>query len=76
MIEVAEELGYFTIQWSIDSLDWKDVSADFMVGRIMEKAGPGEIVLFHNAGGIRPRRCASSCQGSKRRVMRSCRFRS
>lgn len=50
VIEVAEELGYFTIQWSIDSLDWKDVSADFMVGRIMEKAGPGEIVLFHNAG--------------------------
>lgn len=50
VIEAAEELGYFTIQWSIDSLDWKDVSADFMVNRVMEKAGPGEIVLFHNAG--------------------------
>lgn len=50
VIEVAEELGYFTIQWSIDSLDWKDVSADFMVKRITERAGPGEIVLFHNAG--------------------------
>lgn len=50
VIEVAEELGYFTIQWSIDSLDWKDVSADFMVQRIMERAGPGEIILFHNAG--------------------------
>lgn len=50
VIEAAEELGYFTIQWSIDSLDWKDVSADFMVRRVMERAGPGEIVLFHNAG--------------------------
>lgn len=50
VIEVASELGYFTIQWSIDSLDWKDVSADFMVNRVMENAGPGEIVLFHNAG--------------------------
>lgn len=50
VIEAAEELGYFTIQWSIDSLDWKDVSADFMVKRVLEKAGPGEIVLFHNAG--------------------------
>lgn len=50
VIEVAEELGYFTIQWSIDSLDWKDVSADFMVNRVMERAGPGDIVLFHNAG--------------------------
>lgn len=50
VIETAEELGYFTIQWSVDSLDWKDVSAEYMVNRIMEKAGPGEIVLFHNAG--------------------------
>ncbi len=50
VIEVADELGYFTIQWSIDSLDWKDVSAEYMVNRIMQKAGPGEIVLFHNAG--------------------------
>lgn len=50
VIEVASELGYYTIQWSIDSLDWKDVSADFMVDRVMERVGPGEIVLFHNAG--------------------------
>lgn len=50
VIEVAEELGYYTIQWSIDSLDWKDVSADFMVKRVIDRAGPGEIVLFHNAG--------------------------
>lgn len=50
VIEVASELGYYTIQWSIDSLDWKDVSADFMVNRVMEQIGPGDIVLFHNAG--------------------------
>lgn len=50
VIEAAEELGYYTIQWSIDSLDWKEVSADFMVQRVMEKIEPGAIVLFHNAG--------------------------
>lgn len=50
VIEVAHDLGYFTIQWSIDSLDWKDVSSDFMVNRVLDKAAPGEIVLFHNAG--------------------------
>lgn len=50
VIEEAKELGYFTIQWSIDSLDWKDVSADFMVNRVIKNAAPGEIVLFHNAG--------------------------
>ena len=50
VIEAAEELGYFTIQWSIDSLDWKDVSASFMVNRVLSAVGPGDIVLFHNAG--------------------------
>jgi len=50
VIEVAKELGYYTIQWSIDSLDWKDVSAGFIVDRILSKAGPGEIVLMHNNG--------------------------
>lgn len=50
VIEGAEELGYLTIQWSIDSLDWKEVSADFMVQRVMERVGPGDIILFHNAG--------------------------
>ncbi|NLY31051.1 MAG: polysaccharide deacetylase family protein [Firmicutes bacterium] len=50
VIEVAEQLGYYTIQWSIDSLDWKDVSAQFIVDRILSQAGPGEIVLMHNNG--------------------------
>lgn len=50
VIEVIQELDYYPIQWSIDSLDWKDVSAEFMVERILSQAGPGDIILFHNAG--------------------------
>lgn len=50
VIEIAKELGYYTIQWSIDSLDWKDVSTGFIVDRILSQAGPGEIVLMHNNG--------------------------
>ncbi|NLJ86552.1 MAG: polysaccharide deacetylase family protein [Firmicutes bacterium] len=50
VIEVAKELGYYTIQWSIDSLDWRDVSAGFIVDRVLSQAGPGEIVLMHNNG--------------------------
>lgn len=55
VIEAASSLGYHTIQWSIDSLDWKDVSADFMVRRVLQNLQPGEIVLFHNAGVNTPR---------------------
>ena len=50
VIEVASELGYYTIQWSIDSLDWQNLSADAMVRRILPVIGPGDIVLFHNDG--------------------------
>lgn len=55
VIEAASSLGYHTIQWSIDSLDWKDVSSDFMVRRVLSNLQPGEIVLFHNAGTHTPK---------------------
>lgn len=50
VIKVASDLGYKTIQWSIDSLDWKDISAEAMVDRILAQISPGDIVLFHNNG--------------------------
>ena len=50
VIEVAAELGYYTIQWSLDSLDWKNVSKNDIVRRIMERVKPGDIILFHNDG--------------------------
>lgn len=48
VIEAAQELGYFTVQWSVDSLDWQDVSADFIYNRVTGLIHPGAIVLFHN----------------------------
>ncbi|EEG79023.1 polysaccharide deacetylase family protein [Dethiobacter alkaliphilus] len=50
VIEVADELGYKTIQWSIDSLDWKDLGATTITQRVTEKFHPGAIILFHNNG--------------------------
>lgn len=50
VIQVAESLGYYTIQWSVDSLDWKNISRDAMIQRILSQVRSGDIVLFHNAG--------------------------
>ena len=50
LIETAAELGYYTIQWSVDSLDWKDVTADYIYQRIMGSVEPGAIILMHNNG--------------------------
>lgn len=49
VIQAAESINYYTIQWSIDSLDWKNTSSNEVYQRVKEKAGPGDIVLFHNA---------------------------
>lgn len=48
VIEGAEALGLTTIQWDVDSLDWKSLPVQETVTRVLSKARPGSIVLFHN----------------------------
>ncbi len=50
VIEVAGECDYFTVQWSVDSLDWKDLTEDQIVGRVLSRVHNGAIILFHNNG--------------------------
>lgn len=50
VIETAQQCGYQTIIWDVDSLDWKNLSSDVMVQRVYKGLRPGSIVLFHNAG--------------------------
>ena len=46
----ATECGYYTIQWSIDSLDWKNYGVDDIIERVCEHKAlkPGAIILCHN----------------------------
>jgi len=50
LISTANELGYYVIQWDVDSLDWKDLSANAIYDRVIKQVKPGSIVLFHNNG--------------------------
>ena len=50
LIDTATELGLYTIQWDVDSLDWKDLSAKDIENRVVKKVKNGSIVLFHNQG--------------------------
>lgn len=54
VIRTVDRLGFKAIQWSVDSLDWKDLSAAQIQERILSKIKPGDIVLFHNAGKYTP----------------------
>lgn len=48
LIETCNELGLIPIQWDVDSLDWKGLSAAEVTSRVMKKAGNGSIILMHN----------------------------
>lgn len=50
LIETAERLGLYTIQWDVDSLDWKNLSAAEIAARVTSGVKNGSIVLFHNNG--------------------------
>lgn len=50
VIKTIESQNIYPIQWSVDSLDWKDLSAEQIYKRVTEKTHPGAIVLFHNDG--------------------------
>ena len=49
VVSTVESLGMKTLQWDVDSLDWKDTStADSIVTRVTSKVKNGSIILFHN----------------------------
>lgn len=49
VITSARKYGLSTIQWNVDSLDWKPgISEKEILDRIFNKVVPGSIILFHN----------------------------
>ncbi len=48
LMKIAKDLGYYVIQWDVDSLDYKDYGRDAIVDRVIGKVKNGSIVLFHN----------------------------
>lgn len=49
VITAVREMGMEPIQWDVDSLDWKGISAAEITQRVLQRVKPGSIVLFHNA---------------------------
>lgn len=50
VIKTANSLNYYTIQWSVDSLDWKNYDIDSIIKTVCEHKNlkPGAIILCHN----------------------------
>jgi len=48
VIQTAQESGYYTIQWNLDTLDYDGLTGDEMWNRIKDKLNNGSIILSHN----------------------------
>ena len=48
VVEAANDLGMYCIQWNIDSYDWQDPSPENMKNRLSSQLKPGSIILLHN----------------------------
>ena len=50
VINNASNCGYYTIQWDVDSLDWKDYGVDSIIRTVCEHKNlqNGSIILMHN----------------------------
>ena len=49
VVGTARDCGYFTIQWNVNSFDWKDYGVDSILNKTLEnkKLGNGSILLLH-----------------------------
>jgi peptidoglycan/xylan/chitin deacetylase (PgdA/CDA1 family) len=50
--KLINKLGYETILWSLNSKDWVSFDDKYIVRFIMKRIKPGDIILFHDSGGV------------------------
>lgn len=48
MLNLTQKMGLKTIQWDVDTLDWKGLSGVEICERVMSRVKPGSIILNHN----------------------------
>lgn len=48
VVTVSRDEGYEVVQWSIDSLDWKNKGVEDLIHRATSNVQKGDIILFHN----------------------------
>lgn len=48
LLDTATDLGLITIQWDIDTLDWKGLSGEEICARVLKYVKNGSIILCHN----------------------------
>lgn len=63
VVGAVKSCGMYCIQWDVDSLDWKDLSAADITERVTSKLQNGSIVLLHNGAKNTPAALPSIIEG-------------
>lgn len=46
-VRIAAEMNLTTVLWTLDTLDWRNPGADFIVRKIGSRVEPGSLILMH-----------------------------
>jgi len=67
VIEAAESLNYYVIQWDVDSLDWKKYGVEHETNHVLNHKNlrNGSIILFHNDAQYTPEALTPIIKGLK-----------
>ena len=58
-LEILKDMDYKAINWSVDSVDWRDQDVDKILINTLPDVRGGGILLFHDAGGEGQSRAAT-----------------
>jgi len=47
VVRVAEELGYKTVMWTRDTIDWRDHDSELIYKRAVKNLKGGDLILMH-----------------------------
>ncbi|MDD3253463.1 MAG: polysaccharide deacetylase family protein [Lachnospiraceae bacterium] len=64
-VDAVKECGYYGIQWSVDSIDWRNEGRQIIIDRVLnhKNLGSGSIVLMHMAATYTPSALEEIIQG-------------
>ena len=67
VIRTAKANGYDSIQWDVDSLDWKEQGVEAEINQVLnhKHLGNGSILLFHNDAKYTPQALDTILKGLK-----------
>ena len=56
VVTVSRDMGYYPVQWDVDSLDWKDYGTESIIKTVLNHRhlGNGSIILMHNGAKYPP----------------------